>query len=61
MSKIFKREPIPLNKLVIGYKCGGSDAFSGICANALCGRLTDRVTSLGTSAILTEDAGNVRR
>ena len=52
--KDFKREPIPLNKLVIGYKCGGSDAFSGICANALCGRLTDRVTSFGTSAILTE-------
>ena len=52
--KDFKREPIPLNKLIIGYKCGGSDAFSGICANALCGRLTDRVTSFGTSAILTE-------
>lgn len=39
--KSFKREPIPINKLVVGYKCGGSDAFSGITANALCGRLTD--------------------
>lgn len=52
--KSFKREPIPLNKLVVGYKCGGSDAFSGITANALCGRLTDKLTSFGTSAILTE-------
>ena len=52
--KSFKREPIPINKLVIGYKCGGSDAFSGITANALCGRLTDKLTSFGTSAILTE-------
>lgn len=52
--KNFKREPIPINKLVIGYKCGGSDAFSGITANALCGRLTDKLTSFGTSAILTE-------
>lgn len=52
--KSFKRGPIPINKLVIGYKCGGSDAFSGITANALCGRLTDKLTSFGTSAILTE-------
>lgn len=52
--KNFKREPIPINKLVVGYKCGGSDAFSGITANALCGRLTDKLTSFGTSAILTE-------
>lgn len=52
--KSFKREPILINKLVVGYKCGGSDAFSGITANALCGRLTDKLTSFGTSAILTE-------
>ena len=52
--KSFKREPIPINKLVVGYKCGGSDAFSGITANTLCGRLTDKLTSFGTSAILTE-------
>lgn len=52
--KSFKHEPIPINKLVVGYKCGGSDAFSGITANALCGRLTDKLTSFGTSAILTE-------
>lgn len=52
--KSFKREPIPINKLVVGYKCGGSDAFSGITANVLCGKLTDKLTSFGTSAILTE-------
>lgn len=52
--KGFKREPLPINKLVVGYKCGGSDAFSGITANALCGRLTDKLTAFGTSAILTE-------
>lgn len=52
--KSFKREPISINKLVVGYKCGGSDAFSGITANALCGKLTDKLTSFGTSAILTE-------
>ncbi|MGN1329333.1 MAG: UxaA family hydrolase [Eubacterium sp.] len=50
----FKRTPVSADKLIVGYKCGGSDAFSGITANALCGRLTDKLTSFGASAILTE-------
>ena len=49
-----KRTRIPASRLVIGYKCGGSDAFSGITANPLCGRLTDRFTSAGGRAVLTE-------
>lgn len=49
-----KREEIPLRELIIGFKCGGSDAFSGITANPLCGRLTDFHTSAGGRAILTE-------
>lgn len=50
----FKREAVSMDKLIIGYKCGGSDAFSGITANALCGRLTDRITACSATAILTE-------
>ena len=49
-----KREEIPLRELIIGFKCGGSDAFSGITANPLCGRLTDLHTAAGGRAILTE-------
>lgn len=49
-----KRSKISAERLVIGYKCGGSDAFSGISANPLCGRLTNLFTSMGGSAILTE-------
>ncbi len=52
--KRFKRQPINASKLTVGFKCGGSDAFSGITANALCGRLTDKLTSFGAGAILTE-------
>ncbi len=48
------RVPIPVHQLVIGFKCGGSDAFSGVTANPLCGRLTDRHTAAGGRAILTE-------
>ncbi len=50
----FKREPVSVEHLTIGFKCGGSDAFSGITANALCGRITDCVSSYGGSTILTE-------
>jgi altronate hydrolase len=49
-----KREPCPLSALSIGLKCGGSDGFSGITANPLVGRIADRVTAAGGSAILTE-------
>ena len=44
----------PLSKLTIGFKCGGSDGFSGITANPLCGYLTDYFTSIGGKVILTE-------
>lgn len=53
-AKGFKRQCVSIENLIVGYKCGGSDAFSGISANALCGRLTDRLTAAGASAILTE-------
>ncbi|MDR0823417.1 MAG: altronate dehydratase family protein [Endomicrobium sp.] len=50
----FKREKISASKLVIGFKCGGSDAFSGITANPLCGKINDIAISLGAKTILTE-------
>lgn len=49
-----QRVPCSLADLVIGLKCGGSDGFSGISANPLIGRVADRVTQAGGSAILTE-------
>ncbi len=53
-AKTFKREKVSASNLVIGFKCGGSDAFSGITANALCGRVTNEIVKCGGSAILTE-------
>lgn len=49
-----KRQSVPASKLVIGFKCGGSDSFSGLTANPLCGRLCDRVVANGGSCVLTE-------
>lgn len=48
------RTPVGIENLVVGYKCGGSDAFSGITANAVCGELNDKLTSFGATTILTE-------
>lgn len=50
----FSRTPVPVSKLIIGHKCGGSDAFSGITANPLLGRFAEKLCSQGGSVILTE-------
>lgn len=49
-----KREKVPASKLKIGLKCGGSDGFSGITANAVCGLVTDEICAMGGTAVLTE-------
>ena len=50
----FKREPVPVSKLRVGLKCGGSDGFSGITANPLVGRFCDRLAAMSGSCIMTE-------
>ena len=50
----FERGPISVSKLVIGMKCGGSDGLSGITANPLVGRFSDKLISKGGTTILTE-------
>lgn len=49
-----ERIPVPASELVVGMKCGGSDGLSGITANPLCGKITDRLCAMGASAVLTE-------
>lgn len=48
------RTEVPLSKLVLGVKCGGSDGFSGLTANPLVGRMSDAVTAAGGISVLTE-------
>ena len=48
------RETVPVSKLKIGLKCGGSDGLSGITANPMCGRITDKIVAMGGTAVLTE-------
>ena len=45
IAKQDKREDVPVSKLRVGLKCGGSDGFSGITANPLVGETHSWVSS----------------
>lgn len=49
-----ERTPCALSDLVIGLKCGGSDALSGLTANPLLGDMANIITDNDGGAILTE-------
>ena len=49
-----QRTALPMSRLIVGMKCGGSDGFSGITANPLVGRFTNELVAMGGTAILTE-------
>ena len=49
-----RRVPRPLSDLVLGLKCGGSDAFSGLTANPLVGRISTALAKAGGTPILSE-------
>ena len=49
-----QRQDVDFAELCIGLKCGGSDGYSGLTANPLVGKISDKTVSLGGSAMLTE-------
>lgn len=50
----YVREPVPVSKLVIGMKCGGSDGLSGITANPTVGAFSDKLIARDGTTVLTE-------
>jgi altronate hydrolase len=48
------RQTVSLDRLVLGVKCGGSDGLSGLTANPLVGRISDRVGEAGGRVVFTE-------
>ena len=50
----FRRTPVPVSRLKVGLKCGGSDGLSGITANPLVGRFSDLLIARGGTSVLTE-------
>jgi altronate dehydratase large subunit len=51
-----KREPIPLNELILGTECGGSDYTSGLASNPAVGVASDMLVAEGGTVILSETA-----
>lgn len=49
-----ERVEVPISRLRLGLKCGGSDGLSGITANPRCGEVTDVLVAMGGTAVLTE-------
>jgi altronate hydrolase len=49
-----KRVECPVSTLTVAMKCGGSDGLSGLTANPLLGRISEKMASYGATVILTE-------
>jgi altronate dehydratase large subunit len=47
-------EPIPLNELILGTECGGSDFTSGLASNPAVGAACDMLVTEGGTVILSE-------
>ncbi len=54
LANQFHREPASASELVLGVKCGGSDAFSGITANPALGCAADLLIRCLGTVIMTE-------
>ena len=48
------KEEFDFSELIIGTECGGSDPTSGLAANVLIGEMSDRITALNGTSILSE-------
>jgi altronate dehydratase large subunit len=48
------RQPIPLNELILGTECGGSDFSSGLASNPSVGVASDLLVAQGGTVLLSE-------
>ena len=49
-----KREPTPIDKVVMAIKCGASDTTSGMASNCVIGYIADKLVDLGATVIFGE-------
>ncbi|MGC9398801.1 MAG: UxaA family hydrolase [Anaerolineae bacterium] len=54
MVSDYRREPVPLSKLLMGVECGTSDTTSGLASNPATGYCADKIIDAGGRAILAE-------
>ena len=53
-ASMLKKEEFPMSELIIGTECGGSDPTSGLASNVVIGEISDRITAVGGTSILSE-------
>lgn len=53
-SQRYRRVPAALADIIMATECGGSDATSGLVANPVLGRVSDRLLEEGGTSILSE-------
>ena len=49
-----QRVPCDISHLILGTNCGGSDPTSGLSANLVVGNISDRLSDLGATTIISE-------
>jgi arabinonate dehydratase len=49
-----ERQPVPVSRLIVGTKCGGSDRWSGVTANPAVGVAADMFVKAGAAVFLPE-------
>ncbi|MFI8492647.1 UxaA family hydrolase [Peribacillus butanolivorans] len=45
---------VPISELILGVKCGGSDATSGLCSNPALGKTADQLLNQGGTIVMGE-------
>jgi altronate hydrolase len=50
----FSRQPVPISRMIVGTKCGGSDRWSGVTANPAVGVAADMFVKAGAAVLLPE-------
>ncbi|MFS6554274.1 altronate dehydratase, partial [Parabacteroides distasonis] len=51
---LMRKMLFPIDRLIVGTECGGSDPTSGIAANPVIGEMADRLVEMGAAVILSE-------
>ena len=49
-----RRVPCHISNLILGTNCGGSDPTSGLSSNLVVGNVSDRLSDLGATTIISE-------
>jgi len=56
-TRVVKKEKVPVDKLIVGVQCGGSDWTTPISGNTAIGKMTDLVIQNGGTVLMSEVAG----